>query len=124
MGMVGSVLRVCFALTLAGFMLMNWVVCGLLLLCSCVSDRTRGGWALISSRLAFSATLFFSPWVWITAEPGKDEIWADIQKQLDSNDSRPVFLLGNHTSFMDTVLTVCAYLTPSGTSADRRAFNC
>eukprot|EP01044_Picomonas_judraskeda_P035772 COSAG03_NODE_15470_length_430_cov_0.725076_1_plen_57_part_01 len=57
--MVGSVLRVCFALTLAAYMLMNWVVCGLLMLCSCLSERSRGGWARISSRRAFSATLFF-----------------------------------------------------------------
>ena len=106
MGMVGSVLRVCFGLTLAVFMTVDWLVCRLLLLCSCISERTRGGCALVSTQLAFTATLFLSPWVWITAEPGKDEVWAEIQKQLDSDDPRPIFLLGNHTSFMDTVLTV------------------
>jgi hypothetical protein len=106
MSMVGSVLRVCFGLTLAVFMLVNWLVCRLLLLCSCISERTRSGCALVSSQLAFGATLLLSPWIWITAEPGKDEIWAEIQKQLDSDDPRPVFLLGNHTSFMDTLLTV------------------
>ena len=89
MGMVGSVLRVCFGLTLAVFMLASWLVCRLLLLCSCISERTRGGCALVSTQLAFTATLFLSPWVWITAEPGKDEVWAEIQKQLDSDYRRP-----------------------------------
>lgn len=108
MGVVGSVLRVCFGLTLAVFMLADWLFCRILLVCTCLGQRTRGGVALVATQLAYRMTLFLSPWVWVTAEPGNDEIWAEIQKQLDSDDPRPVFLLGNHTSFMDTLLTVGA----------------
>lgn len=107
MGVVGSVLRVCFALTLATLMLAEWLVCRLLMLCSCISERTRQGCALVSCQLCWSGALLLAPWVRVTAEPGNDEVWAEIQKQLDSDDPRPVFLLGNHTSFMDTFVSVC-----------------
>eukprot|EP01043_Picozoa_sp_COSAG02_P016500 COSAG02_NODE_728_length_17995_cov_52.042244_6_plen_204_part_00 len=115
--MVGSVLRVCFALTLAIFMLAEWLVCRLLTLCPCISERTRQGCALVSCRVCWSGALLLAPWIWITGEPGEDEVWAEILKQLESDDPRPVFLLGNHTSFMDTFVSVGKHSDPALGSA-------
>lgn len=126
MGVVGSILRVCFGLTMAVAMLVNAAICKLLLLCSCLPERTRGGMALVTTQCAFALTLFLSPWVWITGEPDKSEMWAEIQKQLDSEDPRPVFLLGNHTSFLDTLLTVgtCTHTLSSLLAAFRQTSWC
>lgn len=115
--MVGSVLRVCFALTLAVFMLAEWLLCRLGMLCSCISERTREGCTLVSCQACWAGTLLLAPWIRVTGEPGEDEVWAEIQKQLDSDDPRPVFLLGNHTSFMDTFVSVGERSSPTLGSA-------
>jgi hypothetical protein len=74
--------------------------------CVVLSSQTRGGLALVVCQMAFRISMLLSPWAWVTAQPSVPAIWADIQAHLDSADGRPIFLLGNHTSFLDTLLTV------------------
>lgn len=105
MGFVGSVLRVCFALSLSVTMIVAAAICKVLLMLP-VPENRRCGMALVVSQAAFGLALLLSPWAWITGEDNLGQMFAAIQTQLDNDDVRPVFVLGNHTSFLDTVLAV------------------
>ena len=105
MGFVGATLRVCFALTLGVTMIVAAAICKILLLLP-LPENTRCGLALVVTQAGFGLALLLSPWAWITPEPQTAQMWAEVQAKLDSDDARPVFMLGNHTSFLDTVLTV------------------
>lgn len=106
MGVVAQVLRVCFCFNLLLALLLSAFICKLLQLSPCLSQRTREGWSVMATQLGFGLALLLSPWIWITAQPDTSEQFAAIQRALDDDDPRPVFLLGNHTSFFDTLLTV------------------
>jgi 1-acyl-sn-glycerol-3-phosphate acyltransferase len=76
-----------------------------------LSTRTRQGYCLLCAKAAWSATLFLSPWIRLKPAVDMDAQWKQLMKGLELSDqatssSRPTFILGNHTSFLDTMLTV------------------
>ena len=67
----------------------------------------REGLALVLSHYAFAAALALSPWIRVVADGDLGPVWADVVGHIRNEaDARPLFLIGNHTSFLDTVLTV------------------
>ena len=67
--------------------------------------------SLYCTQFAWRVALFFSPWVSITmANPTETnkayETYSKCLAKFDKTKEKPVFLLGNHTSFLDTILTL------------------
>jgi len=75
-----------------------------------LSKGTKEAAALRFIQFFWRAVLFLSsPWIPITAASGVEEEIATFNKCLanfEATKGRPVFCLGNHTSFLDTILTV------------------
>lgn len=73
-----------------------------------LSAPTKQGLNLLYTKFAFKLAITLSPWIWISAAPGtKEEIKKLVKAMKDSDkDGKPVIVLGNHTSFLDTVLFV------------------
>lgn len=104
--LIGTVLRVLFALILLLCILPVSGLCKLLGLLSpaVISPRTLSGCALVLTQAAFWATLKFSSlWVRITPADDTQQQWAALMSGLGE---RPTMILGNHTSFMDTLITI------------------
>ena len=107
--MTAKVLRGLYALTLGVVMALDWVICKALLHTPdfLVTRRVREGLALVASHYAFAAAIGLSPWIEVVSDGDLGATWAEVVGHLrDHGDARPVFLVGNHTSFLDTVLTV------------------
>jgi 1-acyl-sn-glycerol-3-phosphate acyltransferase len=105
--LVGSFLRVVFALTLLLFILPVCGACKLLGLLSpaVISARTLSGIALVLTQAAFSATLkVCSFWVRLVPADDTQQQWAALKSGLGGD--RPAMILGNHTSFLDTLITI------------------
>ena len=102
-------LRACYAVTLGLLMCVDGVVCKLALITPdwLVAREKREGLALVLSHYAFAAALALSPWIRVVADGDLGPVWADVVGHIRNEaDKRPLFLIGNHTSFLDTVLTV------------------
>lgn len=107
--MMDAVLRVLFAINLGVSVTINYFFAWILLLTpDClVSVRVRNGLALCATHFAFAYAIAISPWVDVRTDGDLAPTWAEVVGHInDADDGRPVFLLGNHTSFLDTVLTV------------------
>ncbi len=112
MGALLSVLtRAWFAVTL---LIPMALVAGILKVLQCVpmDKQVRAGYSLMLVQAAWRISLALSPWLWITAH-GEDfaENMRTFSAQVRARGrgepgAKPVFLLGNHTSFLDTLLTV------------------
>lgn len=111
--MLATVFQVLFALMLAGNMIAATTMMKLASYLP-LSKRKTEGIALIFTQLAWRMTLMFSPWV-STLELDNSADWGDIVKGLDTlvdkpdgsgKCPRPLFILGNHTSFFDTLFSV------------------
>jgi len=83
------------------------VVCNILRLFSFVISPTHlQELCLFSSKIAFGLPIHLSPWIALKASPNSEQALKQLGKSLDSSNKRPVFLLANHSSFFDTMLTV------------------
>lgn len=79
------------------------------------SKGTKESACLALTQTAWRWTLLFSPWIRCTNHPSSAD-WADMVKGTDvkvdkpgcpgEQCDRPLFILGNHTSFFDTLLCV------------------
>lgn len=106
---IATCLRACYAVTLGLLMCVDGVVCKLALITPdwLVAREKREGLALVLSHYAFAAALALSPWIRVVADGDLGPVWADVVGHIRNEaDERPLFLVGNHTSFLDTVLTV------------------
>lgn len=103
------VLRALFGVNLGCCVILNFVLAKFLLWTPdwVVARRKREGLALCVTHYAFAAALSLSPWVAIHTDGDLTATWREVCAHITRpDDARPVFLLGNHTSFLDTVLTV------------------
>lgn len=80
--------------------------------------RIRQGLCLLILKLAFSIPLFFAPWIRRTPAPDFYDQWKQLLLNMDAAKQNakesgakytPTFILGNHTSFMDTLLSVSEF---------------
>lgn len=110
--MFGRVLQICFA----GMLLSNMCCAAAfmkLVHFLPLSKKKREGMSLMIVQMAWRWTLLCSPW--IRSSQLNDVQWTDITSGLDTQVdnplaagekcARPLFLLGNHQSFFDTLIT-------------------
>jgi len=115
---MGSVLstigRVWFAIVLIIPMLLTAL--SVKLLSFCVSKERLNGTSVVLVSLAWRLSLGLAPWMWLSSAKGYNDKLAVLDKQVrqraqGEKDARPVFILGNHTSFLDTILTITRVTT-------------
>ena len=102
-GCAGALGQAWFGLLLTLALLVAALLCKAMMLaqlCTSLRDCTRERWAIAITQAAFRFVLLGCPWVRVQAEG--EAHWG----RLGASDERPVFLLANHTSFLDTVLAV------------------
>lgn len=110
--MLTTLAQVAFGLGLAGNML--WAA-GLMKLVSILplSKRRKQHVALLLTQAAWRIAILFAPWMRCVGSAQNDEEWKLIQKSMAASDAeaaasktdpKPLFVLGNHTSFFDTLL--------------------
>eukprot|EP00930_Biecheleria_cincta_P099027 TRINITY_DN90684_c0_g1_i1.p1 TRINITY_DN90684_c0_g1~~TRINITY_DN90684_c0_g1_i1.p1 ORF type:complete len:320 (-),score=70.74 TRINITY_DN90684_c0_g1_i1:22-873(-) len=78
------------------------------------------GICLVMIQLAWRMSSLFSPWMRCTEDETTAAEWASIQQKMDQVDKevakgegkpRPLMILGNHTSFFDTLLSAQSFPT-------------
>mmetsp|Transcript_10620 Transcript_10620/g.20141 ORF Transcript_10620/g.20141 Transcript_10620/m.20141 type:complete len:304 (+) Transcript_10620:48-959(+) len=110
---LSKVAQASFAFTLLLNMLWSALLCKVLLLLP-LDRRTRGKYAIAVVQLAWKISLFFAPWMKCQANTEFSSACQEFAAQIKNSDKsraegadfHPTFLLGNHTSFLDTILTV------------------
>jgi len=115
--MIGTIFQVCFALPL----LVNMVWCAALMkLLQFVPMKklTREGLSTMLVQVAWSLSLAVAPWMWCASSKDSPKEWKLVLDNLAEEDAkatrgecdhRPLFILGNHTSFFDTVLAATCF---------------
>lgn len=103
--MIGTILQVCFGLTLVGNLLWSAALCKLLQFVP-MGKRFRQGLSLMLVQVAWRLSLALAPWMWCASGKGYTENWKLV---LESAKDKPVFILGNHCSFFDTVLSASVF---------------
>jgi 1-acyl-sn-glycerol-3-phosphate acyltransferase len=94
------------------------VIAGIIKLCSfCMKKKTLNSTSVLLVSYAWQLSLFLTPWMWVSAKKGYSEKLQMLNKQVIDRSNgvkgaRPVFVLGNHTSFLDTILTITRLTTP------------
>ncbi len=103
--LLAALARLWFALVLGLSLSFAATVCKLLMLCPCGQSQVfREGLAISVLRAALWFTLMCCPWIRIEKEDRTTEAWARLAEP--DPEGRPVFLLSNHTSFLDTMIAV------------------
>merc|ERR1712216_112921 len=104
--------RVMFGTTLAFSMVAVTLLCKTLALLP-LSKSTRERWALLAVQASWRLTLALSFWVRTHTTQRSSQHWRQFlqdQEQSDkAPDQGPAFVLSNHVSFFDTLLTVNAF---------------
>ena len=111
--MFAAVLRAIFAIILGVLLVGDALICNMLLLTpeAILSKRTTEGLALVITHYVFAVAMLLCPWIQISSDGDLSATWREVLGHITStSDNRPVFLIGNHTSFLDTVL--CVAKTP------------
>jgi len=116
-GIISKGLRIAFATGLAVNMLWS---SALMKVISCLPapKLTRQGICLMVIQAAWKLSLMLSPWMWYANTAGYSDEWSLVLKNIAESDAsaargdapyRPLFILGNHTSFFDTVLSATCF---------------
>ena len=80
-----------------------------------ITTRYKQGLSLVILKFAWKVSLLLTPWVRIMPAADVRTQWRTLYKDLKladeeakttGEDFHPTFVLGNHTSFLDTMLTV------------------
>lgn len=109
---LSGVFRAAYGILLA-YNMMLAAVCTNLVYVLPISKFTKEGCSIILVQAAWQIAFLFSPWVWCVAESGYSEQWGHLLDSMDKADAesartntpkRPLFILSNHSSFLDTVL--------------------
>eukprot|EP00927_Polykrikos_kofoidii_P078338 TRINITY_DN75173_c0_g1_i1.p1 TRINITY_DN75173_c0_g1~~TRINITY_DN75173_c0_g1_i1.p1 ORF type:complete len:308 (-),score=52.53 TRINITY_DN75173_c0_g1_i1:126-1049(-) len=75
--------------------------------------KTLQGLSLMFAKFAWQVAFFFAPWMSITATAATAGEWKKIGEKMDAFEAeakgsnepcKPLFVLGNHTSFLDVIL--------------------
>jgi len=101
--MFTRIFQISFAGLLAGSMVWAAALCKMVYLLP-LPKAFAEGICLMLTQIAWTSSVRLSPWISVTKQSSSDD-WAEIISGLDGKE-RPLFLLGNHTSFFDTLLTV------------------
>lgn len=95
----------CMAMGMVGTAIICKIISYLLL-----SRRTKEGMCLLITQAAWRLTLLCSPWIKITPTPACAPQWQAFQRDMGKDscctERQPAFVIGNHSSFLDTILTV------------------
>lgn len=108
-----EIARAIFGVSLAVGMLNTALFCKIISLIPGLKKSYREGLPLMVVQFAWRVSLWLSPWIWITAAPRVAAQWKQFSQDMLKDDSKPVafrqpaFVISNHTSFLDTILTVC-----------------
>lgn len=112
--MIGDVLHVVYGLTLAFNMLWSTALMKLIYVLP-FTAMTRQGLCLMLVQFSWRMALWLSPWVRCMPDSDHSELWrktldimAADEKARAGKPARPLFILGNHGSFFDTILAVVA----------------
>eukprot|EP00441_Pelagodinium_beii_P006126 CAMPEP_0197689494 /NCGR_PEP_ID=MMETSP1338-20131121/106943_1 /TAXON_ID=43686 ORGANISM="Pelagodinium beii, Strain RCC1491" /NCGR_SAMPLE_ID=MMETSP1338 /ASSEMBLY_ACC=CAM_ASM_000754 /LENGTH=290 /DNA_ID=CAMNT_0043271835 /DNA_START=1 /DNA_END=873 /DNA_ORIENTATION=+ len=92
---------------------------GAMKICSLLPLETKRyqGWCLAMIRAAWGLAAFCAPWMSCSSDPSTADEWVAIEAKMAEVDARaaagkepyrPLMILGNHTSFFDTLLSVTA----------------
>jgi len=117
MGALNSVLQAAYAGILAGNMLWAVFVIHIVNFLP-LSTAQKQGCCLMIVQAAWRAAFFFSPWVRLIESSDSSTEWSQLRKitakadedqAKDGGAHRPVFILGNHTCFIDTVLATAKF---------------
>lgn len=111
-----------FGLGMVLALVSTWLLSAVLMLvpASILSVRTRQGWIFVILGTSFRVMLFFLPWINVAAAPDAAENWGAFVQDLRAMDrlraekpelAHPLFMWGNHTSYMDPV--ICGAFTPA-----------
>ena len=95
------------------------------LLSCCLSKKSLNGTSVVLVSCAWQISLALTPWMWITSANNFNEKLQILNEQVVARangvkDVRPVFILGNHTSFLDTLLTITRF--PSSIAYQSRTY--
>jgi|Transcript_35311 1-acyl-sn-glycerol-3-phosphate acyltransferase len=115
--MIGTLLQVVYALTLVVNMLWS---AGLMKLLQFVpmEKRRRQGLSSMLVQVAWRISLALAPWMWFASSKDSAKEWKLVLDNLAEEDDKvrkgggdykPLFILGNHTSFFDTVLAASVF---------------
>jgi len=113
--MFSSMCRALYAVTLLSNML--WAAIAMRVLSVFpLSKKVSQGYSLMLTQFAWRITFFFCPWVRCIPGGANDDEWKPIMNYAkaggaDANKEakKPVFILGNHTSFLDTLLATASF---------------
>jgi 1-acyl-sn-glycerol-3-phosphate acyltransferase len=115
--MLGSLCQAIYGVALATNMLWATAVMKCLSLLP-LSKQTLEGTSLVILQACWMIAGFFAPWMRCKEDKDTAEEWRKIQAKMAEVDTlaatgkasyRPLMILGNHTSFFDTVLSVTAF---------------
>eukprot|EP00440_Ansanella_granifera_P032663 gb/GFBE01035435.1/.p1 GENE.gb/GFBE01035435.1/~~gb/GFBE01035435.1/.p1 ORF type:complete len:312 (+),score=57.57 gb/GFBE01035435.1/:1-936(+) len=135
---MGAMLGVLGQCAYGALMLVNmlWAAAGMKILTLLpLAKKTSQGLCLTLTQISWSIALWCAPWMRCTEDPDTASEWKNIQKKMAEVDAqvaagkgarRPLMVLGNHTSFFDTVLSVTTFpnsvLTRCRTYMDHNLF--
>lgn len=110
---LSTVGRNMFGFTLVLNMIWCAALCKLVSLMTFLSLKARNGTSVVFVHLAWRISLFFSPWISLNKSSDYDTNAAKLvqevkniqEAQATGQKCSPIFILGNHTSFLDTILT-------------------
>jgi len=112
--MLNGLAQSIFACALLSNMLWTTGLMNLVYLCP-FGSKWREGVCLMLTQLGWRLALYFAPWVRTIGDLDYVDQWSlivSVMNEFDEEDrkagrpTRPLFILGNHTSFFDTVLAV------------------
>ena len=106
--LIGFILRACFAI---GFVLFLLPTVGLSTLLTMIENKTGiispqtvSRIVLIFTKVSWWLAISACPWIRLRSAEDLPRQFQTLQAGLD--DAQPTFMLGNHTSFFDTILTL------------------
>jgi len=114
---LGQFARTCYGVTLAINMLWTTALMNIVYLIP-MGRKWHQGMCLVLTQLGWRIALLFAPWVKCQGDDDYVEQWslvlslmADYQADAarEGKPPRPLFILGNHASFFDTVLAVAKF---------------
>eukprot|EP00418_Pyrodinium_bahamense_P081580 CAMPEP_0179059306 /NCGR_PEP_ID=MMETSP0796-20121207/25288_1 /TAXON_ID=73915 /ORGANISM="Pyrodinium bahamense, Strain pbaha01" /LENGTH=335 /DNA_ID=CAMNT_0020756065 /DNA_START=1 /DNA_END=1008 /DNA_ORIENTATION=- len=118
---MGAVVSKVCHLAFMGLLTVNttWAAgCMQIVHCLPLSRKIREGCSLMLVQVAWRLTLLFAPWVWRTAAVGDNKRWDAVLAGLERSNAeaasrnaphRPLFILGNHTSFLDAMVSSASF---------------
>jgi 1-acyl-sn-glycerol-3-phosphate acyltransferase len=118
--MLGTLCQACFGIILLINMLWGSALIKLTTFLG-LSKSVREGWALMITQTMWRITMCFSPWVSIVGDARNAFEWEKIRAKMQEVDAeaaagksqhKPLMILGNHTSFLDTFVATTWGLPP------------